>query len=1450
MEAHRKVHNSTTHSLNECREFRRKPLAERKLLLKEHKICFKCGETNSHMAKECKAIIKCKQCGSKQHPTGLHQTNESERKDFSHSEMIPHGGEQVQSVTTKCTAVCGQGIGGRSCAKTLLVNVFPAEQPEKAITVYAVIDDQSNRTLISPELLDQLGVQGEDYCYTISSCTGTAQASGRKADGLVVSSIDGFSSHLLPSTIECDDIPQDRSEAATPEVVLHHLKELKDHIPKFRSDCHIGLLIGRDLPEAHQVQRQIVGPRRAPFAQKLSLGWVVIGEVCLGKVHPPSTVKVMKTAIINSRGSIFQPCDFNLYTKESSENDHIFVKTKDDEKVSLSVEDRQFLDVMNEECHKDTEGFWTAPLPFRYPKSRMPNNRPVAWKRAMILDASLKKNPTKREHFVSFMQKVLDSKAAEVAPPTTDEVWYLPIFGVYHPKKPDKIRGVFDSSATYKGISLNGTLLSGPNLTNSLLSILLRFRNDLYAVTADVEQMFYRFLVKKEHRDFLRFLWYRNNDPTEELIEYRMRAHVFGNSPSPAVATYALRKAVEDAEKDVKDLVNQDFYVDDCLLSRPTPQLAADVVKRTQLVLKTNGNIRLHKITSNNPEVMNAFHEEDQCQTLKSLNFDKDALPVQHSLGMSWDLNTDSFKFDIQVNTKPETRRGMLSTLNSIFDPIGFLSPITIHGRILFREIATGTGWDEPIPTEQLEKWNVWTRSLEQLKDISIQRMFVPLSLSTSDGVELHIYSDASEKAIATVAYVVTLHDGIYHTGFAAGKSKIAPVRGHTIPRLELCAAVMAVELAEFLCESLHISLQSVRYYSDSKVVLGYVNNKTRRSYTYVANRVERILRSCRADQWSYVNTRENPADLATRSSTKPEDFANSNWLRGPEQLYKNFAITPRKFPLVEPDDDKELRPEVTVASRKTVLEESFIDRLQDLSNWRKLVNVIVLIKRAARRFKGKLTPDSPTESTTHLIKESTAVIIRLIQEHAYHEEVLCLREGKHVPMSSHIRNLDPYLDGSGVLRVGGRLGKSDLPIEETNPIVLPSKHCLTKLLVQHHHKAVYHQGRLITEGSLRNNGYWIVGAKRLITSIISSCVTCRKLRRPLEHQKMSDLPKDRLVPGPPFTSVGVDAFGPWSVVTRKTRGGSANSKRWGMLFTCLTTRAIHVEVTEEMSSSSFINALRRFVAIRGNVKEIRSDCGTNFVGAVNELHIDSVNVGDGPTASYLNDSGIVWKFNAPHSSHMGGVWERMIGVVRRILDSMLMGAAGKSLTHEILVTFMAEVCAIVNSRPVASISHDPKSPEILSPAVLLNQKVNYYDPVTALNFSERDIYKGHWRRVQALSEMFWKKWREGYLQTVQPRRKWQDDQRDLKEGDIVLLRDKSLPRNDWALGIIQTVFKSECDNRVRKAEVRVAKDNRNESSDDEEFDLPDDTCCPLADDNSTGQAALGKRLEIANMLM
>ncbi len=213
----------------------------------------------------------------------------------------------------------------------------------------------------------------------------------------------------------------------------------------------------------------------------------------------------------------------------------------------------------------------------------------------------------------------------------------------------------------------------------------------------------------------------------------------------------------------------------------------------------------------------------------------------------------------------------------------------------------------------------------------------------------------------------------------------------------------------------------------------------------------------------------------------------------------------------------------------------------------------------------------------------------------------------------------------------------------------------------------------------------------------------------------MADLPTDRVEPSPPFTNVGVDAFGPWTIVSRRTRGGYANSKHWAIMFTCLVTRAVHIELVEEMSSSAFINAVIRFTSVRGKVKIFRSDRGTNFVGAVDDLKIDAINVEDGPFKNHLYNSGTVWKFNSPHSSHMGGAWERMIRTARQILNSMLVSTTGKTLTHDVLTTFMAEVCAIINSRPLVPVSTDPESPLILTPSMLLTQKTDYEFNANAL---------------------------------------------------------------------------------------------------------------------------------------
>ncbi|XP_052809448.1 uncharacterized protein LOC128237911 [Mya arenaria] len=380
---------------------------------------------------------------------------------------------------------------------------------------------------------------------------------------------------------------------------------------------------------------------------------------------------------------------------------------------------------------------------------------------------------------------------------------------------------------------------------------------------------------------------------------------------------------------------------------------------------------------------------------------------------------------------------------------------------------------------------------------------------------------------------------------------------------------------------------------------------------------------------------------------------------------------------------------------------------------------------------------------------------------------------------------------------------RSELPTAGKHPIILPRKHPVSLLLVRHYHISVFHQGRLITEGALRSAGFWVVGAKCLVASVIHNCVVCKKLRGHFATQKMSDLPIDRLEQASPFSHVGVDVFGPWEIVTRRTRGGQAASKRWAVLFTCLTIRAVHIEVIEDMSSSAFTNALRRFVSVRGKVKVFRSDRGTNFVGAIDNIQADAINVEDEPTQSFLRKSGTIWMFNSPHSSHMGGAWERLIGVARRVLEAMMLNV--KTLTHDVLTTLMAEVSAIINSRPIVPVSSDSDVPDVLSPSALLTQKLECDQPPLG-TIDIKDLYRAGWKQVQYLASQFWLRWRREYLQTLQERRKWNQEQTQLKIGDVVLLKDVEVARHCWPMGRVTRVFPS-VDGRIRKVEVCVIRE-------------------------------------------
>ena len=432
---------------------------------------------------------------------------------------------------------------------------------------------------------------------------------------------------------------------------------------------------------------------------------------------------------------------------------------------------------------------------------------------------------------------------------------------------------------------------------------------------------------------------------------------------------------------------------------------------------------------------------------------------------------------------------------------------------------------------------------------------------------------------------------------YLLGKVKLAPINGHNIPRLELCAALLATDITKIIKTNLQTEIHVTKFYTDSKVDLGYINNKVRRFYNYVSNRVHRILQISTPDQWNYIASSENPADHGTRglhSSLQLEE----NWLTGPRFLHTTFDLEPteKPFPLVNPDEDKEIRVEVN----KVVISEGLHilhDITERFSTWKSLVSFIAVLKGFCRFLK-----TGQKINKGDLLRDAELYLLKLAQQLHFGDEIQLLRKAKAISKDSRIVCLSPYLDEDDVIRVGGRLRKSVLPREVCHPVILPSKSQISRLIVMYIHEKISHQGRHFTEGAVRNTGYWIIGSKRLVSSVIHRCVTCRKLRGQLQCQKMADLPCDRLTPGPPFTSVGVDTFGPWEITSRRTRGGLALSKRWAIMFTCLTTREIHIEVIESMTSSSFINAVRRLIALRGNIREFRSDMGTKFVDATEAL--------------------------------------------------------------------------------------------------------------------------------------------------------------------------------------------------------------------------------------------------------
>ena len=501
------------------------------------------------------------------------------------------------------------------------------------------------------------------------------------------------------------------------------------------------------------------------------------------------------------------------------------------------------MSILENNIKQRSDGHYEVPLPLKSDSVTLPYNNSLAEKRWNQLRARFKKNPKLFDDYQAFMKDVI-TLCAERVPKDhlrirDGKINYVPQTGVYHPKKPDQIRVVFDCSAQFEGVSLNDCLLQGPDLTNGLLGVLCRFCQERVAFRTDIKSMFHQFMVAEDHHDLLRFLWWEDGDPNKPVVEYRMKVHLFGASSSPGCANFGLKKAADDGGEefgnDAASFIRRDFYVDDGLKSVPTAQKAVDLIKSSQKICAKAG-LKLHKVISNNKEVLKAITAEERAKDVKDFDFEKDHLPMERALGGTWCVENDHFKFIIEFRNRPLTCRGILSTISSIYDPNGFVGPVTLKGKQILQQMChDGLDWDSPIPEELHPIWEKWRNEILELEKLEIQRCFKPVDFGEIKAVELHYFSDASEGGYGQCSYIRLVNDSDKaHCAFVIGKARVSPLRQKSIPRLELAAATVSAKMSEFLRNELTYSDRSEYFWSDSKIVLGYINNEARRFHPCV----------------------------------------------------------------------------------------------------------------------------------------------------------------------------------------------------------------------------------------------------------------------------------------------------------------------------------------------------------------------------------------------------------------------------------------------------------------------------------------------------------------------------------------------------------------------------------------------------------------------------------------
>ncbi|XP_025266081.1 uncharacterized protein LOC112638468 [Camponotus floridanus] len=1147
----------------------------------------------------------------------------------------------------------------------------------------------------------------------------------------------------------------------------------------------IEILLGADAYSAILQDGLRKGRKDEPIAQRTSLGWILSGG------H-----RATKQA-----GHTAHQC-----TVDHELNDLVKLFWEQEKEpvapVALTPEEKRCEDIFAREHSRTNAGRYMVRLPFAGTAPSLPETRRPAERLLHAMERRCEKDARFGNLYRSFMKDYEDLQHMEAVTSSSQREdtarCYLPHHGVLRETSTTtKLRVVFNGSQlTTLGTSLNASLLTGANLLPALADVLLRWRWHRYVFVADIEKMYRQILIHQDDRDHQRILW--RHSAADDIREYRLRTVTYGLACAPFLAIRTLHQLADDEGTRFPRgaaALRRDTYVDDIVTGAGTLS-EATLAQRELRGLCMAGGFPLRKWATNDLRILDGVPHEHRLTHSPHSWFHES----HTTLGLHWHPAGDHFTFSQQARHFDElTKRRVLSETARMFDPLGWLTPVTMRAKILIQSAwLQKLDWDAPLPSTDALAWKSLLTQLPRLNEIRVSRWL------GSDGshshVDLHGFADASERGYAAVVYLRSSTQKGTTIHLLNAKGKVAPVKPVSLPRLELCAAALLTNLVAHTRTLLSLSAAPVFLWSDSKVTLHWIHGHASRWKTYVANRVSLIQEQLPEARWRHVPGRDNPADCASRGIL-PDDLADHLlWWTGPSWLLEDEARWPSDDGALLDADLPERRAVASLAAAvKDVSESAFLLRFSSLH---RLLRVTAWCLRWRRNDTRRPRGTTDTARSLEACEIETALTrwIHTTQALHFHDEFNALRKERALPPRSPLTSLNPFIDDSGVMRVGGRLKHAMLSHDERHPIIIPPESRLTHLMVDSCHRRTLHGGVQLTLGLLRQR-VWILRGRAVVKRVIHRCVTCTRWKAAAPQPMMGNLPRERVTPARPFLRTGVDYAGPIFIRTSKGRGHKA-SKGFISVFVCLSTKAVHLEAVTDYSAEAFLAAFRRFVSRRGLCHEIFSDCGTNFVGADRELReLFRASSSDGRRIALATTSdGVRWRFNPPAAPHFGGLWEAAVKSTKHHLRRVI-GEA--TLTYEEMATLLAQVEACLNSRPLQPLTDDPDDVTALTPGHFLIGAPLLAVPEPPLT-AEKDTALSRWRLLQKMRDHFWERWSREYLGTLAARPKWTRDETGPSIGDLCLLRSEITPPTRWPLARITALHPGD-DGITRVVTLRTA---------------------------------------------